>query len=912
MELHLSDDDVAALDQEPGQDGMSAHAAIESRVTLAWHLRERDSLRALRLAEGAARMLRNAGAAIPADKSASLAARLALARAEASALLFRIEDAEAALADARRHFDVSGDRIGLGDAGMVEAAIAIACGDSDRFERAFSDAVLQFSKTDDVVRLGVARAWSAYVMAYFDPAAALDAAQRLRDEWQQPMPIPLLAVLCGAEAAALFWRDPPRSAALALRAREFADRFGIVRLAVIASSNAGWVLECLGDFDAALECIEWSVNRARQAEWPMVIASAEVRLGSVLRELGQLDRSHDILSAAAKRFEALPRGTHKAIALSALGQTLMAKGETEAAVSAFETSARLCREARSTDNLVDCVIHLAQARSAAGKPDAALEAIAEAEALIETHGFAERRVAVAQAMAAMHGDGHESQQLPAPPEMTAPNPRLHYLQEALHYGRAIADWQPSGALLMALAEAHAGIGDSVRAYEYAKEVVRIEQSGALRKAANRSTLMQVRHETARALAEAEHHRQLAAEMTRQSQTLEELGRIGQEITANLDHAGVFAALARHLGALVDAAHLSIWLVEEDGQRITLRLGSEDGQAIAPRSIDVDHPRSRVAACVRSRAEERVTYAPGDDSGTLIPGTRDMRTAYFAPLVVGERVLGAISIQSARVDAYGERELLIFRTLCAYSAIALDNTRAYQQLHQARAQLEEASLTDPLTGLRNRRYLMLHADVDASLAIRRYEQASDQVEPPADADLVFLLIDIDHFKSVNDLHGHAAGDAVLTQMRARLEQVFRVSDHLVRWGGEEFLIVARSTTRQRAEELAERVCATVRAEPFRLPDGTALSRTCSLGYACYPFRTDSPRAVTWQEVIDLADIALYAAKRGGRNTWVGVHAGEVACDVREIKSDAIGATRRGAVRFRGALSDLAIQSALADV
>ena len=73
-----------------------------------------------------------------------------------------------------------------------------------------------------------------------------------------------------------------------------------------------------------------------------------------------------------------------------------------------------------------------------------------------------------------------------------------------------------------------------------------------------------------------------------------------------------------------------------------------------------------------------------------------------------------------------------------------------------------------------------------------------------AELVVFLIDIDHFKSVNDAHGHDAGDAVLVQMAARLRSVFRGSDHLVRWGGEEFLVVASDTPRERAPELAERM------------------------------------------------------------------------------------------------------------
>lgn len=185
-------------------------------------------------------------------------------------------------------------------------------------------------------------------------------------------------------------------------------------------------------------------------------------------------------------------------------------------------------------------------------------------------------------------------------------------------------------------------------------------------------------------------------------------------------------------------------------------------------------------------------------------------------------------------------------------------------------LKESSLTDPLTGLRNRRFLVQHIEAEVAMTVRRHETALRRGEPaPADGDLIFFLIDIDHFKRVNDEHGHAAGDAALTQMRGRLEPVFRATDWLVRWGGEEFLIVARSTSRQHAVELAERVRAAVAGQPFVLDDGRQLARSCSLGFACFPLAVTQPRALDWSATLDLADAALYTAKRSGRNAWAGV-------------------------------------------
>jgi diguanylate cyclase (GGDEF)-like protein len=190
-----------------------------------------------------------------------------------------------------------------------------------------------------------------------------------------------------------------------------------------------------------------------------------------------------------------------------------------------------------------------------------------------------------------------------------------------------------------------------------------------------------------------------------------------------------------------------------------------------------------------------------------------------------------------------------------------------QLGDMNQRLEDMSSSDLLTGLRNRRFLMQHMDSDVTLCLRRHDAGGDLQA----ADLAFYMVDLDHFKSVNDLHGHAAGDAVLAQIAQRLAQAIREFDYLVRWGGEEFLIVARDTHAANASELAARLCRAISGEPFGIGEGKALAKTCSVGFACFPFDRARPRGLSWTDVVDLADQALYMAKRGGRDTWVGLSA-----------------------------------------
>lgn len=205
-------------------------------------------------------------------------------------------------------------------------------------------------------------------------------------------------------------------------------------------------------------------------------------------------------------------------------------------------------------------------------------------------------------------------------------------------------------------------------------------------------------------------------------------------------------------------------------------------------------------------------------------------------------------------------------------------KAQNDLQVAYKKLEEASLSDPLTGLHNRRFLSKSISADISLVDREYNdwcdanrgRSEDSIfwPPPRDNDLIFLLLDVDHFKSVNDTYGHSAGDKVLEQLSRLLEDALRDSDFLVRWGGEEFLIVARFCSRSEAAEMAERIREAVASYSFDLGNGVQLQKTASVGFAIYPFYQQEPQLLGWEQVVNVADHALYAAKNAGRNCWVG--------------------------------------------
>jgi diguanylate cyclase (GGDEF)-like protein len=198
--------------------------------------------------------------------------------------------------------------------------------------------------------------------------------------------------------------------------------------------------------------------------------------------------------------------------------------------------------------------------------------------------------------------------------------------------------------------------------------------------------------------------------------------------------------------------------------------------------------------------------------------------------------------------------------------------ASSELAAANLELKEASLTDPLTRLHNRRFFQVMIGTEVNKSLRQYaEQPVRDTENKGslNRDIVFYLVDIDHFKSVNDLYGHPAGDAMLVEAARRISSAMRKSDTLIRWGGEEFLVVSFPTRRSEAETLARRIMSEFSERPFDLGNSILVRKSCSVGWAPFPWFLGEPNALDYEEVLKLADRALYAAKDSGRNCSVGL-------------------------------------------
>lgn len=192
----------------------------------------------------------------------------------------------------------------------------------------------------------------------------------------------------------------------------------------------------------------------------------------------------------------------------------------------------------------------------------------------------------------------------------------------------------------------------------------------------------------------------------------------------------------------------------------------------------------------------------------------------------------------------------------------------QELERVNTRLAQASLTDPLTGLRNRRYLFEHVAPElAALRRRTRETGGEGAHAPRQPG--FIMVDLDWFKPINDTCGHAAGDRLLLQVKGVLERVCGPLDELIRWGGDEFLVVTHDSDSGTVEALPERIRDAIEQTAFDLGDGRLAHVTCSIGFTLLPDALDAPESHALEQVVALADQALCAAKRCGRNAWVGL-------------------------------------------
>jgi len=283
--------------------------------------------------------------------------------------------------------------------------------------------------------------------------------------------------------------------------------------------------------------------------------------------------------------------------------------------------------------------------------------------------------------------------------------------------------------------------------------------------------------------------------------------------------------------------------------------------------NVDDPARRVANYTNLPPGDYVFEVRGTNNAGVASATSASLAVSILPFFYETwwfRVLAVAGVLLLIFLGYRLQVRNLRRQRLQLERMVAERTEALRQLNR---QLEDASQTDPLTGLKNRRYLGQQLPSDLAHFRRERERPEN-----AEQVIAFAIADLDHFKTINDRAGHFAGDALLKQVAERLVASVRAGHYVVRWGGEEFLIVFRPMPRDETAHVVDRVHKAISEKPFTLPGGEKITVTCSIGYTEYPFLSGSPDRVDWELLVNLADHALYAAKEAGRDKWYGLRPG----------------------------------------
>jgi diguanylate cyclase (GGDEF)-like protein len=203
-------------------------------------------------------------------------------------------------------------------------------------------------------------------------------------------------------------------------------------------------------------------------------------------------------------------------------------------------------------------------------------------------------------------------------------------------------------------------------------------------------------------------------------------------------------------------------------------------------------------------------------------------------------LGVIQLVNVRMDHFTEQESFFLQSLCDYAAIAIENARAFERI-------QELTITDDVTGLYNARHL--HKTLETEV----YRSARYNYE------FTVVFIDLDHFKQVNDTHGHLIGSKLLAEIGYQIKAQLRLIDYAFRYGGDEFVVLLPQTGKDAALVVARRLRDTLRTSTFCQEEGLNLNIRASMGVASYPHDAKTP-----YDIIRQADEMMYFVKNTSRD------------------------------------------------
>ncbi|MGL4913728.1 MAG: sensor domain-containing diguanylate cyclase [Romboutsia sp.] len=330
-----------------------------------------------------------------------------------------------------------------------------------------------------------------------------------------------------------------------------------------------------------------------------------------------------------------------------------------------------------------------------------------------------------------------------------------------------------------------------------------------------------------------------------------ISNIGRKITSNLKKESTLEAIYNEVNLLVDADIFGIAMFNEDINSLDYELFMERGEKKNYGLIPIDQEDSFGAYCLTNKTDVIINDIYKESHQYLKEvklkdnTSKDVaKSAIFCSLMLDDKVIGILSVQNYKKNAYSINDLNKLKILTTYIAIALQNAKLYEEV-------EFLATHDSLTGVLNRREILN----------KRKKYPSNELTNHSSTGIIML--DIDHFKSVNDKYGHLIGDYVLVEVVNVIKTQIRSTDFVGRYGGEEFLILLPNTSIKDARSIGERIRLSIKEKVYMVNDITLKDITCSIG-VCEVIEGDD---VSFFKGIKCADDALYNAKDRGRNMVV---------------------------------------------
>lgn len=686
MDMFVHNDQLAQL--EAALPHSTGAVRLDLLLNLAVALCQRNTARALLFADEAQSLI---DPGTRPETSARITARLQLVHAEALWLNTRVDAAAILAQEALRALVLAKDQIGQIDARWLLGWINNDLGRLQQRDADWQAALAVAQEVPDTTRAETILA----VMAIMDTLLDAPAAERRWGERfdmeQGGWPAQLwtwVANFWGTMAALL--NDFETAAVYLTQSYETALETGQLRRAIGSALKVGATFAKLNDFHSALDWMYRALDLARSTGWPGNIGHALTKTSDILRRLDQLELAGQLLLEALSYLQPISASRDYATALQQLAELEFDRGQYEPALELFIQLQERGIALNNNDFQFEAQRGQAQALLHLGGGLRALEMARNCLQLAQEHQNQHEQIVACQVLAEVCAvvDG------PLPDEWKpAASPSLYYLKRAQAMALKIPGYTLPDGLLDAIANAYAAVRQHKKAFRYAREANLVRQKMHSMDTAQYAVVMQVREHTDRIHAQAEHHRQLAATeakraviLQQSSNHLAQLDLIGREITAHLDEKAVFDVLGRHVSNLLDVNAFMVYLIDQDGRWLVQAFGFEAGKLLPAARIDCAQADSEVARCLREQREIVLDFCQTKSQAEQ--DTEFNRSALYAPLTLGDRVLGVMGVLSTSYQAYDERQCLIFRTLSAYAAIALDNAHAYRHLQETQALLVE--------------------------------------------------------------------------------------------------------------------------------------------------------------------------------------------------------------------------------